>query len=136
MVIDHFDRPWTNLEHNLGHNCEFDHFGVDGGSQELNKIQPGWSYFAKKILEQDGTPLDRGLGSTARSPRCECEHCVSSTVDASFPPETHSDYDNIIPSETEALTDHQYILCSDQMFGFILKDRTYGTLSSNQICSC
>ena len=68
-------------------------------------------------------------GASARSPRCECVHCVSS-VDGgiSYPPETHSDYDNIVPSETDTLTNHQYLLCWDQMFGFILKDRNYGRM--------
>jgi hypothetical protein len=37
-----------------------------------------------------------------------------------------SDYNDINPQETRELSEHQYLLCSPHMFGFILKDRSYG----------
>jgi hypothetical protein len=121
VVIDHFDRPWLDLDHKLGHSCEFDSFAAKPNAAA--PVPPYW-------YPMPGGPLkEERPGSSARSPRCECPHCVSA-IDGgtSYPPQTHSDYDNIVPSDTEALSEHQYLLCWDQMFGFILKDRRFGML--------
>jgi arylamine N-acetyltransferase len=67
------------------------------------------------------------IGERARGPRCECSRCTDSdTVKEKYISATFSDYDNIDPKETKELSEHQYMLCMSHMFGFILKDRTYG----------
>ncbi|ETN45992.1 uncharacterized protein HMPREF1541_00175 [Cyphellophora europaea CBS 101466] len=123
VVIDHFDRPWTELSHNLGHACEFGDSNRNHRRSDYHSSYSSWDRRDVIVVEAQKP------GASARSPRCECVHCVSS-VDGgiSYPPETHSDYDNIVPSETDTLTNHQYLLCWDQMFGFILKDRNYDLL--------
>jgi len=67
------------------------------------------------------------LGERARGPRCECSRCTDfATVEQKYVSATFSDYDNIDPKVTKELSSHQYMLCMSHMYGFILKDRTYG----------
>ncbi len=67
------------------------------------------------------------IGERARGPRCECNKCTDfNTLKERYISATFSDYDNIDPKETKNLSEHQYMLCMSHMFGFILKDRTYG----------
>lgn len=71
-----------------------------------------------------------GIGASARAPRCECSQCQDlDTVKEEYPSVTFSDYDNIDPKETSMLSEHQYMLCMSHMFGFMLKDRSYGSLA-------
>jgi len=65
----------------------------------------------------------------SRAPRCECTECEGlKGVKEEYVHTTFGDYDNIDPTETKELSDHQYFLCMSHMFGFILKDRTYGKM--------
>ena len=67
------------------------------------------------------------IGKNARGPRCECTQCASSEgMKAKYARVTFSGYDDIKPKETAELLDHQYLLLTSHMFGFILKDRSYG----------
>jgi hypothetical protein len=82
-----------------------------------------------------GARATRGPGSRARVPRCECPQCklVDSRKGTSISP-TFSDYDSIDPSQVTGLSEHQALVCMSHMFGFVLKDRTYGTSSDHLFC--
>lgn len=65
----------------------------------------------------------------ARAPRCECADCEDlEGVKKEYITTTFSGYDYINPRETKELSEHQYLLCMSHMFGFVLKDRTYGKI--------
>ena len=67
------------------------------------------------------------LGKRSRAPRCECDRCTDfDTVKETRISTTFSDYETIHPKENEELSEHQYLVCMSHMFGFVLKDRTYG----------
>jgi hypothetical protein len=65
----------------------------------------------------------------SRVPGCECAECEDlEGVKEEYIKTTFSDYDDINPRETNELSEHQYLLCMSHMFGFVLKDRTYGKI--------
>lgn len=67
------------------------------------------------------------VGQRARAPRCQCLTCKDLYGDEGvslFP--TFSNYDKIEVNETASLTDHQALVSVSHVFGFVLKDRTYG----------
>ena len=72
------------------------------------------------------------LGERARGPHCECSRCTDPAKEK-YLSVTFSDYDSIDPKKTADLSEHQYMLCMSHMFGFILKDRTYGKFAQNLV---
>lgn len=75
------------------------------------------------IAEND----DRIIRQSIRVARCECQECKpGNEYQETYDKEKFSDYRNIRPDEGMMLSDHQCMLMSSHMFGFILKDRTYG----------
>jgi hypothetical protein len=71
------------------------------------------------------------VGERARIPQCECKRCEEANFGQEvYVKPTFSDYDNIDPELVKELSDHQYMLCASHMFGFILKDRVHGMLST------
>jgi len=102
------------------------------------------------VVEHESQPWDReefasmytwrlgeevtAIGERARGPRCECSQCTDlDTTKEKYVSATFSDYDNIDPKETKELSEHQYMLCTSHMFGFILKDRTYGKFAQHLV---
>jgi len=65
--------------------------------------------------------------SGARIAICQCTACraynVEHPVQLLLP---FASYDLIDVIDTESLTDHQYLLCSSELWAFVLKDRAYG----------
>jgi hypothetical protein len=82
-----------------------------------------------------GVGTTGGPGSRARVPRCECSQCklVDSRKGTSISP-TFSHYDSIDPGQVKGLSKHQALVCMSHMFGFVLKDRAYGTSPDHTFC--
>ncbi|KAK2802558.1 hypothetical protein FQN51_004350 [Onygenales sp. PD_10] len=109
-------------------------------------LKPGWKRYnrARVVIEHESQPWNSkqfnstywqlseredGLSERARAPHCECSQCIDfNAMKEVYTSVAFSDYDNIDPKETKALSEHQYLLCMSHMFGFILKDRTYDLL--------
>ena len=122
MVVEHQSLPWLRPEFESNDDW---HLGGGNDARALSLIPALLHPLFEKleILE----PVVPGLGERARAPRCECSRCksVDSHQGVSIST-TFGDYDSIKPSRTEGLTDHQALVCMSHMFGFILKERSYG----------
>jgi hypothetical protein len=111
VVVEHRSLPWTTEE--FRSMVEWDlssHCGITACS-----------------LCRDSKHI---IGERARSPQCGCIKCENSSAKEMYLATTFSDYEKIDPKVTKELSDHQYMLCASHLFGFVLKDRTYGELES------
>jgi hypothetical protein len=109
-----------------------------------NGLKVGKSYErARVVVEHASQPWEHGgfeyheysphcptgdddFGSLMRIAHCECQECQDTSVVEDVNAMPFGDYRYIDPKQTEALTDHQYMLMSSHVFAFILKDRLYG----------
>ena len=127
--MEHQSLPWTLSEFSSA--SEWDLSTTDDLHQvprnPYSSLPP--PLYGKPFQHQGIGPVVPG--SRARVPRCECFECklVDSTKGATISL-TFSDYDTLDPSQVKGLSEHQALLCMSHMFGFILKDRTYGMYSS------
>lgn len=125
--MEHQSAPWTLREFSGGRDWVLSMTENFGQVPRNNYGPPGRPPPPPgNSSEYQGTGL-AGPGSRARVPRCECFECklVDSTKGASISL-TFSNYDSLDPSQARGLSEHQALLCMSHMFGFILKDRTYG----------
>jgi hypothetical protein len=73
-------------------------------------------------------------GQRARAALCECHRCTDlANIKEIYIHAAFSNYDAIDPKTTTELSEHQYLLCAPYMYGFILKDRTYGNFTHNLV---
>jgi hypothetical protein len=131
VVVEHQSLPWTLPE--FAETNVWD-LTSDDDKEQVPRRQHGFPPLPPLPPHLRRTPYmypeEGGPGSRARVPRCECSRCklVDSTKGASISP-TFSDYDSIDPSQAVTLSEHQALVCMSHMFGFVLKDRTYGMFS-------
>ena len=84
-------------------------------------------YNPDESFDEYNNNINDSLGESARSPRCECSACTASNIQKeTYLRATYSDYDNIDLTKREQILDHHYLLCASHMYGFVLKDRSYG----------
>lgn len=120
--MEHASRPWTARPGEFEHEDWFT-------EEERNP------YMMPHLDPYTGMNYATGykkIGQTARIAGCLCYDCsnVSVAFNRAHSHPTYSDYDHIDPfaANMDELSDHQYLLCASHMFGFILKDRTYGEI--------
>ncbi|KAF2236170.1 P-loop containing nucleoside triphosphate hydrolase protein [Viridothelium virens] len=107
VVVEHESRPWNATEF----------------SEMIS-----WHFGCTNEHEKDCAVCStlQGIGTQARCARCECNPCAKALdPKEEYIPVTFGDYDEIDPRKVQDLSEHQYLVCSSHMFGFILKDRTY-----------
>jgi hypothetical protein len=139
VVIEHQSLPWTLPEFrgagiwNLSNNDNTDEVNEGDSDGFLTPPRPSSPLYRGGLYP--GLRATKGPGSRARVPRCECSQCklIDSRKGTSISP-TFSDYDSIDPSQVTGLSEHQALVCMSHMFGFVLKDRTYGTSSDHIFC--
>lgn len=128
LVVEHASRPWTRNVFSTMKEWQLDNSGLS--------LEQRVGEFSFLHQTREKSFLNQKIGENARSPHCECIQCVASDIlKTTFLFATYSDYDSISPKEIEKLIDHQYLLCSSHMFGFILKDRSYGKITTPSVHS-
>jgi hypothetical protein len=125
VVVEHESKPWMlhDFESLPASMATKRYNPRDGDNEEDDDFE------VRRAYRRPPPPIP--IGSTRRErirgPRCECRPCKSKdSVSERYISAPFSDYDSIDPKKVNELTDHQALLCMSHMFGFILKDRTYG----------
>jgi hypothetical protein len=120
VVVEHESQPWA--------------------SEEFKLMKPYHLSIVCNVNDRNNQPTDCTVcwnlqwvvGDRARVARCECKQCEDvESLDQRYIATPFSDYDDIIPKETKEMSEHQYLICMSHMYGFILKDRTYGILHTS-----
>jgi hypothetical protein len=131
VVVEHKSRPWKREKDGFEHENWF-----DGDWQRHFPMPPPPP---KRYRDMEyRAPLNRA-GQTARIAGCPCLDCSHSHAsDQAHLRPTYSDYDDIDPFDPyfTGLSEHQYLLCASHMFGFVLKDRSYGNVTHTLLARC
>ena len=69
--------------------------------------------------------------------QCLCPICLKLNTGVDMRKTSrYSEYDLIAVEKTKELTAHQYLLCSDSMWAFVMKDRIWSKWIRANIASC
>lgn len=121
-MVEHESRPWLNEE--------FQSNAIWNLSNKMVQPPPMVVRRGTDIayrLPPPPPPESMNPGERVRAPRCECMRCKNAdTHEGASMSIIFSDYDSIDPKEVKELTEHQAFVSMSHMFGFILKERTYG----------
>ena len=129
-MADHTARPWELPElekqkHRIHIPRLFSHNVVE--PQLITESNDESSYLPPPFPRRPS----RSVAARALPRGCRCDECLSTSLSDFKATDFYiifAEYDGIDPLQHKALTSHQYMLCSQWFYAFVLKDRKWGGL--------
>lgn len=133
VVIDHTNKPWNDLDsYSSLIPTVISPIYADEQEQPVLGFPP-WQppppgrARRNRLVRRPASPRETGfVGQFIRVPRCTCFHCEQERLGASRDEPAEFDEYKQLESKVDELTEHQLMLCSYRVHGYVLNERIWG----------